>query len=212
MKNSPSAESRFTCRVVRGCLSIFGDTSGPEPRGLGASHVAACEDCQQFFGACDQLTVALKRDAGREWREPPTNLEQNIMRAVKLSTADAVSSPRTSRGAWMSFGAVAACAVAVAVVFQYRAPTRVSVPATGGRVATNPADAADPAMVNAANQIIDAVPSDLLAQMQPKAQELLEKNPLQTEVDAITSDARIAVRFLARNFLPTASTPAGSGE
>jgi hypothetical protein len=209
MKNSPSAESRFTCRVVRGCLSIFGDTSGPEPRGLGASHVAACEDCQQFFGACDELTVALKRDAAREWREPPANLEQNIMRAVKLSTGESVSSARTSRAAWMSFGAVAACAVAVALVFQYRTPTGVTLPVTNGNVAVQPVD---PAMVNAANELIAAVPSDLLAQMQPKAQELLEKNPLQTEVDAITSDARIAVRFLARNFLPTASTPAGSGE
>jgi len=127
MKNSPSTESRFICRVVRGCLSIFGDTSGPEPRGFGASHVAACEDCQQFFGACDELAMALKRDAVRQWRDAPPSLEQNIMRAVRLSTKDSAGSVRSSRGAWRSFGAVAACALAVAVVYQYRVPTGTTV-------------------------------------------------------------------------------------
>lgn len=210
MKNSPSAESRFTCRVVRGCLSIFGDTSGPEPRGLGASHVAACEDCQQFFGACNELALALKRDAVREWRDAPGNLEQNIMRAVNLAARETAPATRSSRGAWMSFAAVGACAVAVALVLQFRTPT--SGPLTTTQANAAAAIAVDPDTLAAASEALASLPADLLAQVQPKAQELLQQDPLQNEVDAIASDARKAMGFLARNFLPTSPDQASSGE
>ncbi len=209
MKNSLSAEPRFTCRVVRGCLAIFGDTSGPAPRGPGASHVAACEDCRQFFGACDELALALKRDAVRQWRDAPSNLEQNIMRAVRLSAEESAPASRSSRSVWLSFGAVAACAVAVAVVYQNRAPLNPVPVAAPHQVAAAPVD---PALVRAAGEIIATVPTGLFASVQPRAQEILEENPLQNEADAIASDARKAVNFLSRNFLPTSVTVASSGE
>ncbi len=203
MKNSPLDRPRFTCRVVRGCLSIFGDTSTGEPRGPGAAHVAACADCQQFFGACNELDVALRRDAAREWREAPANLEQNIIRAVNQSKPEPAT--HGARGAWMSFAAVAACAVAVTLVYQYRTPTSSTPLAPDGTTV-------DPAMVAAAQQLIAAVPTDLFSQMQPRAEAILQQDPLQKEVEAMKSDARTAARFLARNFLPTSADEIKGGE
>jgi hypothetical protein len=171
--------------------------------------VAGCEDCQQFFGACDALTAALKRDAVRQWRDAPPGLEQTIIRAVNLSTRESAHLPRGS-GAWMSFAVVAACALGVMLVYQSRAPAGSAVPASAANVAT--ANAVDPATLAAANEIIASVPSDLLAEMQPKAEALLQQDPLQNEVDAIASDARTAVSFLARNFLPRAVDRPASGE
>ncbi len=204
MKNSPTDQPRFTCRLVRGGISIFGDTTGGEPRGPGTSHVATCADCQQFFGACDELTLALKRAAVREWREAPSNLEQNIMRAVNLSPREPAP---VARAVWMSWAAAAACAVAVVLVYPSRTQTG-SPPGSGTNVAAH----VDPGALAAVREIIAAVPGDLLAQMQPKAQEILQQDPLQNEVDAIASDARKAVSFLARNFLPTPTGQPASGE
>lgn len=209
MKNSPSDQPRFTCRVVRGALSIFGDTTGREPRGPGAAHVAACEDCQQFFGACDDLTLALKRDAAREWRNAPTDLEQKIMRAVHQAARDATPAPSASRGAWFSLAGVAACAVFAVLVYEYRTQPAAALPAGPGNVAANPVD---PALVTTAQAIAAEVPGNLFAEMQPQATALLQEDPLQNEVDAITADARKAVGFLARNFLPTPAERPASGE
>jgi hypothetical protein len=195
MKNSPTDQPRFVCRLVRGSVSIFGDTSTGEPRGPGASHVAACEDCQQFFGACDELAVALKRDAAREWRDAPAGLEQSILRAVNTAAREAAPKPRRSSGAWMSFAAVGACAVAVTLVYQFRSPADTDLDA----LAT-------------AGQIVAAVPGDLFEQIRPQAEALLQQDPLQTEVDAVVSDARKAVSFLERNFLPAPANRPASGE
>jgi hypothetical protein len=60
----------------------------------------------------------------------------------------------------------------------------------------------DPSVIDFAQQFIDAVPTELFDEMQPKAMAVLEQDPLQNEVDAMKSDARSAVRFLAKNFLP----------
>jgi len=72
--------------------------------------------------------------------------------------------------------------------------------------------AADPATTAAVGEIVAAVPSNFFAEMQPKAEALLQQDPLQNEVDAIASDARKAVNFLSRNFLPSSVTVASSGE
>ena len=209
MKNSPISEPRFACRLVRGSLSIFGDTSTGEPRGPGASHVATCGDCRQFFGACAELTQALKRDAAREWRDAPAGLEQEIIRAVNRSARDAAPASRGSRAAWLSLAGACACAAIAVVVYQQMTPASVLSSTAGPKVAAN---AIDPDAMAVARAVIEAVPADLFAQMEPKAQELLQQNPLQNEVDAIAADARKAVGFLARNFLPTAGNLPASGE
>jgi hypothetical protein len=74
------------------------------------------------------------------------------------------------------------------------------------------AGTAEPAMLAVARQIVAAVPTDLFVELQPRAQAILRQDPLQSEVDAMKSDARTAVRFLARNFLPTPADEPARGE
>ena len=203
MKTPADAQPRFTCCLVRGWIAVFGDTATGEPRGPGAAHVATCADCRQFFGACDELDHALKRAAAREWRDAPPALEQNILRAVRRSAP--VQEPRGFRAAPFALAGAAACAVLAAVVFVQRTP-----PAVGRSHAV--AASIDPAMLAAAREFMAAVPGDLFAQMQPRAQAILQQDPLQDEVEAVKSGARSAVRFLARNFLPTPPDEPSRGE
>lgn len=195
MKNSPTDSPRFVCRLVRGALSIFGDTTGAEPRGPGASHVSACEDCQQFFGACDELTLALKRDAALEWRDAPAGLEQSILRAVNAAAREAAPKPRRASGAWMSFAAVGACAALAVVVYQKQFF----------------ADQPDGSS-NVPVALAQVSAQQLWESLKPSTDAVLAAEPLQTEVDAVVADARKAVNFLARNFLPTPVDRPASGE
>ena len=207
MKNPTITQPRFTCRLVRGCLAVFGDTATGVPRGPGATHVAACADCQQFFATCDELERALKVDATRQWHDAPAGLEQNIIRAVHLSVSPVA--PRNTRVAWMSLAAAAACALVAVLVYQQRTAPGVSATTVRKDLAVSGVDSATLA---AAREIIATVPGDLLAQMQPQAQAILQQNPLQNEVEAMKSDARSAVRFLALNFLPAPASDTSSGE
>ena len=207
MKNFPVDRPRFTCRIIRGSRSVLGDTTAGAPRGFGAAHIAACADCQSFFGACDELERALKRDAAREWREPPSGLEQNIIRAVRLSTPE--PAPRHSRRTLLSLAGATACAAVAVLVYQQRTSSPGTPAAAQENLAVN---AVDPATLAEARQIIAAVPADLFAQMQPRAQAILQQNPLQNEVDAVAADARSAVQFLALNFMPTPAAGQSSGE
>ena len=202
MKKSTVEQPRFTCRVVRGWMAIFGDDAGGIPRGPGSGHVGSCPDCQAFFGACDQLELALKRDAARGWRDAPAGLEQEIIRAVNRSVP--APARRETRGAWLSFAGAAACAVVAALVYQQR-PVPAAPPARPPAQAVASATETEPAMLTVARQIIAAVPTDLFVQMKPQAQALLQQDPYSDEVEAVKSDARTVVRFLARNFLPTPS-------
>jgi anti-sigma factor RsiW len=181
MKTSTSP--RLTCRLVRGWVSVCGSASAGAPRGLGAGHVATCPDCQHFFRACDELDLALKRDAARHAPVPPAGLEQRIMRAVNQSAPE----PRAPRYVPLALAGAVACAALAVLVFQQRSsPTNVTVPDV-------------PAL--AANQVWTS--------LKPSADALLAGDPLQREVDAVVSDARSAVRFLQRNFLPSAPEPQG---
>lgn len=183
MKNFPQARPRFTCRVVRGWRSIFGDTSAGEPHGPGAAHVASCVDCRQFFGACDELALALKRDAVRDWRAPSAGLEQNIMRAVQRSAAESAPARRGTRLAWLSLAGAAACALLAAVILQR--------PFSAG-----------PAVALAPVATVQVSPQQLWNYLKPSTDAVLAGDPLQHEVDAVVADARSAVRFLERNFVP----------
>ncbi len=186
MKNSADVSPRFTCRVVRGGLSLFGDTSRSVPRGAGASHVAACEDCRKFFGSINQFELALKRDATHLNHGPTLGLEQRIVRAVNLSTPE----PQSLAARHISFtlAGVAACAGLTLLFLQQQSPPPR--PATP----SNPIIAAD----------------NVWTLLKPSADALLSGDPLQLEVDAVVSDARSAVRFLERNFLPSPLEPLGS--
>ena len=205
MKTNPTDHPRFNCRLARAALSILGDASAGEPRGWGAGHVAACADCQRFFHAAGDLEPALRRDAVDRWQDAPAGLEQEIIRAVRQAAPERTS--RTPRRAWLSLAGAMACVAVAALVYQRTPPARIF--PTSPTATATPVDSSTLA---AARQLIGAVPGDLFAQMQPEAQAILRADPLQGEVEAMKSDARAAVRFLARNFLPNAAEEPSTGE
>jgi predicted anti-sigma-YlaC factor YlaD len=205
MKTNPSDRPRFNCRLARIALSIFGDASAREPRGWGAGHLASCADCQRYFHAAGDLEFALRRDAAPRWQEAPAGLEQEIIRAVRQAAPE--KSVRTPRRAWLSLAGAMACVAVAVLVYQRTPPPAISPP-----VAPGAATPVDSATLAAARQLIAAVPGDIFAQMQPEAQAILQADPLQGEVEAMKSDARAAVRFLARNFLPNAAEEPSTGE
>jgi hypothetical protein len=183
MKNSPENTPRLTCRLVRGCLATFGRTSDGDVRGPGASHVATCNDCQQFFSAGDAFDSLLKRDATSMMQVPPTGMEQRLLRAVR---EHAVAPRRGSATRYFSFAlaGVAACGVAGVVWLQ------------------QPAQPAVQPKTSAENNTLAQV-SETPA---PSVSALMEADPLEREVDAVIADARQALRFLEQNFLPS-TTP-----
>jgi hypothetical protein len=210
MKNLTLPQPRFTCRLARGALAIFGDTAnGPVPRGPGAAHVAACADCQRFFAAGDELDRALRCDAAAEWHESPADLGASILRAVRQSTPP--PRPRVHYGLWLSFAGASAAVALAFLVYQRPPPIAPALPPTPV-APTVTTSTSDPAIFAAARQLIAAVPTDLLDEMRPRAEALLAQDPLQNEVEAMESDARSAVRFLALNFLPTPLDQPASGE
>lgn len=196
MKNSTEIQPRFMCRVARGSLSIFGDTTGPEPRGPGAGHVAGCEDCQSFFAVEDDFTRVLKRDAAGIARQTPAGMEERLLRAIAESaegSAPMGAESRRRRGArWGAMAGLAgamACAVAVFAYYQSKTPRGGTATPDGG--------------VSVAGQDWTT--------LQPSAEALLTGEVLQNEADAMLSDAQSAMRFLERNFLLTPEPTQRSG-
>lgn len=186
MKTSNPEDSRFVCRVVRFWNSADGASA--------SHHVATCADCQRYFASCHDLDSALRGDAVQQRQEVPAGLESRIIRAVNASTVPAARPTRTQTGLLVFAGAAAAVAFAVVQFGPRFFPGH---------------PAADPAVVALVASTDEAVPPmpTWLANP-PSARELLEKNPLQKEVDCVYSDARSAVNFLAKNFLPNTPEPA----
>ncbi len=181
MKTPATRSPSLSCRIVRGWISVFGgDVSTAEAKGLGSGHLASCEECQRYFNACNALDRALMRDARVE-PGVPEGLEQRIARAVHRSKPE----PRPRRVPNMTaiFAGVAAC-VALAVVLVRQQ-----------------------SVVPDVKSIEDSFvfESQVWAKLNPSADAVLSGDPLQKEVDAVVSDARSALRFLERNFMPPAS-------
>ncbi len=215
MKTPTHESPRLTCRVARTALAILGDTTGATPRGPGASHVAACADCQAFFSAADELGLALTRAAAHAWHEAPANLEQDILRAVRQDVAETSRLSSDSgksaapRVAVWSLTAAVACATLAVVALQDRfvSARSTTVTATATTPTTAPAVAADnnPSVFDLASRLVAAVPTDLFDEVSPKALAVWRQDTLQDEFEAVKADARTAVRILAMNFLPTAA-------
>jgi hypothetical protein len=154
----------------------------------------------------DDFESALRRDAARlrERAIPSDDLAQRITREVHRSRLPAAAQP--ARNFWrlplISFAGLAACA---ALAFMMLQP----------EPATSDPGTVPPGSIAISNSTGDSAPApaELWAAIKPEAQALLAQDPLQSEVDAVVSDARSALQFLALNFLPTASpeTPAQRG-
>lgn len=193
MNPSPSTiRPRLTCRLVRKWAAAFGDPASRQPHGLGSRHLETCADCQAFFSACDDLDASLKRDASTFTQAPVAGLDDRILRAVRMSEPP----PRRAhtRALTLSFAGAAACA-AVAVFFFQRH--------NEDDAATHLAEHGSLPSVADMMVAADALSDRLWNSLKPSAQALSDQNPLQQEIDLVYSDARSALDFLARNFLPS---------
>jgi len=184
MNISPAPHPRLACRIVRPWIAVFGDASAGGLRGLGSGHVAACDDCRRFFSACHALELALKREATQQASPMPAGIEQRITRAAGRSVP--TPHPRATRLVPLALAGAVACAALAVLVVQHRSPLPDVPPPD------QPAFAAD----------------QVWSSLEPSADALMAAEPLQHEVDAVVSDAKSAVRFLERNFLPSAPSEA----
>lgn len=179
----PSAETpRFVCRITRQWLAVFGG----EDAASRSAHVAGCEDCQAFFSLGDELESFLRRDAAVARVAPSPMLEQKILHAVHRSAA-----PERRRSLLPLYSLVGAAA-AVAVVFVTLRPTPQAEPAL------NPVEEGKQALA----QVMQFVPKELFTEMKPQAEAILSQDPVQSEIEGLRTNAKSAVQFLAKNFLP----------
>lgn len=178
---------RLTCRVVQGWVSIMGDGAAPAPGTLGAQHVASCECCGRFFSHGRDLEASLRgAAAGRSALVTP-GLEQRIIAAVGRSAREAqtATSERARPGFGMGALAWAGATASVALMILVFQPGRVT-------ERSRPGPTTVPRTEDLADNAADLTPSDALG--------LWDTAPLQREAEAVYSDARSALGFLAMNF------------
>lgn len=202
LPSRPSAAVRLYCRLVR-TFSASGQNS---------RHAETCADCRRYFQASAQLDAALRRDAVRFAPPAPSGLEHGIMQAIHAALPASemarprvrqTSSPRAGWWAGVSVAVAAVIALAVGLVQPPASTPANPNPPTGVSVAANAAAPVEESMVER-----------LWNTLVPPAEKIATAEPLQDELDAVYSDTRSAIDFLAANFLPAAalrSQPAASG-
>lgn len=194
MKTTSTSRSRLTCRVVR-AWSVLG---GAPRKGAPARHVAGCPECRAHFAAESELEARLRRAAPHHLQPLPDGFEHRMERALAAAAREdrAPARPATP---WLALGSAFAgvAAVIVLAVFLMRPADR---PASSDAVADA---AADPkAVLEESMQVAQALNDRFWNDVAPTATSFVRENPLQQEMSAVYSDARSALQFLARNFLP----------
>lgn len=190
---------RLTCRVVQGWTTLAGDGAAPRAGTWAARHAAGCACCNQFFDTGRELDAALRRAAPVQAAPAGPELEQGILAAVARARRE--EAPRRSAtgwgmGAWALAGAAATLTVGALVLWTTRPP---EARATRLAVTQVPRES-----------VRDGTTETVADFWQSDAGSLLGGEPLQREVDAVYSNARSALGFLAMNFLPsTGETGAG---
>lgn len=196
MNPSPSDSPRFACRLARGLLATLDRTDAATPRGPGSGHIAGCADCQRFFAACDDLDLALTRDATRLDQSAPAGLERRIALAVARSTAPRPEPARPALPMFALLGAAACAAVAIFVFQTGEKPAETTPPPAANIVAVIDSTRTALATHSLRSKISDTIDT--------AANGVLREDPLTIEARALEADARSALRFLALNFLPHA--------
>lgn len=184
----PSRSVRLYCRVVR-TFSASGQTS---------RHVETCADCRRYFQASAQLDAALRRDAVRFTPPAPVGLERGIMQAIHAATplSKSAQTPSARAGWWAGISVAVAAVIALAVGLVQPPSSRPAQPnpQTSVAMTENTAPASDESTVER-----------LWNTFVPPAQKIATAEPLQDELDAVYSDTRSALDFLAANFFPSAA-------
>lgn len=192
-----SPRPALTCRIARGWHAVFGREAMPR-----TGHLATCPDCRAALARDAAFDAALRHDARVESVAPRAGFEESLIRAVQRSTREADAPVRgwsVNRAGWLPLAAAAACAV-IAFVALRQPPAR---PAPAGHVSGDLANEAVAALEAGAIRFFDAVGA--------RTDALLQRDPVRTEVAAVYADARIAIDFLALNFLPPTPAPAAAG-
>jgi hypothetical protein len=140
-----------------------------------------------------QLEGELRRQAQGIKADAPPGMEHRIAAAVRGAAAENGSS-QSAPAFWLPRLTIAGAfglALAAAVVAYRRAAT----PAAGS--------AALQADSQVLAQAVKTAPRQLWAVVQPRAETVVQAEPLHREAAALQADARSAIGFLAYNFLPT---------
>lgn len=196
------------CRLVRRWEAWRGPAAGHTA--LTTRHMETCEDCQAFFAEDFAFEDLLRSSAQAEKRAtaPQIGFEQRILRAVRESQPEAPQRGKASL-VWSLAGTVAGVALAL-VVAQQMTPEK-----TAPEFAANqPANNTTP-MPDAGAELTEedaGMPAHWWQSLgtRESALELAAKNPLQQEIDSISTDAQSVLGFLAMNFLPTEMAAAKS--
>lgn len=146
----------------------------------------------------DDFESALRRDAAlvRQHAAPSPELAPRVVRAVHQARAENATTTRSTwRWPLVSFAGAAAGALVAVAVFWTSTTPETPKPETPALANVAPVE---PGTASAAR---------LWTAIRPEAQALLAHDPLQSEVDALVTDARSAMHFLALNFLPEGSVP-----
>jgi hypothetical protein len=187
MNSLSSSQPRFRCQVVRAGRALF-DHAGDR-------HVASCPDCQAYERAAGGLEAELRREGNALRRlspAPSAELSRRIQRAIREEGIAAESHlGRGGRAVWLAGSFAAAAALALAFYVQR--------PTSPGRSGASE----DAAAVVA---VVEQLSVKLRDTVIPAGAEIVADNPLQRELDAVYSDARSAIDFLAMNFLPPVTT------
>lgn len=191
-----SRRPSLICRAVRQWEASQGPAAGQT--WVAERHMETCDACQAFFTEDVAFEQSLRRGALDLKSEPDAGFDLRIMQAVRESLPPEreparESRARRSRSFGFSLAAVAA-GVALALIVVQRNVTPEN---SGPVVAVNNGEAVSGESLTAADWFnsVDERSSAL---------ELVRSNPLQQEIDSISTDAQSVIGFLALNFLPTA--------
>lgn len=192
-----SHRKTFSCRLVQGWAAWSGGDHPDQGNGFVATHVGRCDCCREHFARNAELEGLLRREGVQARSILSSEIDAHYLRNIRNS-ADASRQPAAAiRPAmlWLS-GCAAALAVLVAIT-QMRSPNT-------DLVLIEPADQAEEW-----SETVVISADGWWTDLRPSAGDLLEAEPLQREVDAVVSDARSALGFLALNFLPGSELTGG---
>ncbi len=193
---------RLICRAVRQWESARGEAEGQT--WVAERHMETCDECQAFFAEDDSFEEMMRGAARAEMRVsvadgPDEGFEQRILRAVRESQPERESAIESRAGRAKSFGfslAAVAAGVALALVLVERQVT----PESDGPVV---ALGEGPTAGSAETLNTPAAAWWKSGEARSSALELVRSNPLEQEIESISTDARSVIGFLALNFLPS---------
>ncbi|ATC64159.1 hypothetical protein CMV30_09435 [Nibricoccus aquaticus] len=188
------------CRAVRQWESARGAAEGQT--WVAERHMETCDECQAFFAEDDSFEEMMRGAARVETRTdladgPDEGFEQRILRAVRESQPEREVAGESRAGRVKSFGfslAAVAAGVTLALVLVDRQVT----PESSGPVVT-----LGEGQTAGSAETLEAAAWWKSGKARSSALELVRSNPLEQEIESISTDARSVIGFLALNFLPS---------